>query len=340
MGAVLVHIDLDGDRPHAASLAALAAGRAVASSWGATLYAALVVHDASERGAPDSTAQVMSAQRVPGVEAMQTRLARAGADKVVVAVIDTPVAPLWAAIGGAWQGVLDHIRPRVVLFGADAPAAAELGPRTAARIGARLLMRARASAGDQVELRDRDGMYVRASDGGAAVAMIGAHAVQLAGDEDIDLVVLVFPAVADSRIEIAGSAVATEAPHALGPLIAIGDDVAGDGELVANARRIARQLGGRLVGGPSAVRAGAVAPANAIDRATPLAPELCVAVGAIALDLAGATSLVRVGPSSGKNVDGALSGPPAANVAELARALEVIGGGDGEGGGGGGGGAR
>ena len=323
MGAVLVHIDLDGDQPHAASIAALAAGRAVASSWGATLYAALVVHDAAERGAPDSTAQVMSGHGMPGVEAIQTRLARVGADKVVVAVVDTPVAPLWAAIGGAWQGVLDHIRPRLVLFGADAPAAAELGPRTAARIGARLLMRARASAGDQVELRDRDGTYVRASDGGAAVAMIGTHPVQRTGDDDIDLVVLVFPAASDTRIELAGSTAATELPHALGPLIAIGDDVAGDAELVANVRRIARQLGAQIIGGPSAVRAGAVAPACAIDRATPLAPELCIAVGAVALDLAGSTSLVRVGPSSGKNVDGALSGPPAANVAELARVLEA-----------------
>ena len=43
VACVLVHIDLDGDRPHPSSVAALAAGRAVASSWGATLYAALVV---------------------------------------------------------------------------------------------------------------------------------------------------------------------------------------------------------------------------------------------------------------------------------------------------------
>jgi hypothetical protein len=45
VAAVLVHIDLDGDKPHPSSLVALAAGRQVASSWGATLYAALILHD-------------------------------------------------------------------------------------------------------------------------------------------------------------------------------------------------------------------------------------------------------------------------------------------------------
>src|SRR5207342_725777 len=103
--------------------------------------------------------------------------------KIVVAMTDTPVAPLWAAVGGAWQGILDHLRPRLVLFGADSPSAAELGPRTGARIGARLLMRARTLGGDDVELRDRDGGYVRVGDSGAAVALIG-RADAIAVDEE------------------------------------------------------------------------------------------------------------------------------------------------------------
>jgi electron transfer flavoprotein alpha subunit len=322
VGAVLVHIDLDGDRPHASSLAALAAGRAISSSWGATLYAALVVHDAhADQAAPDSTAQVMSTPP-PGVDSIQNVLARAGADKVIVAVTDAPVAPLWAAVGVPWQGVLDHIRPRLVLFGADAPSASELGPRTGARIGARLLQRARATSGDQVELRDRDGGYVRASDGGAAVAMIGSGRAKLVGDDDIDLVVLVYPGGADQRIEVAGQT-AAELAHSLGPIVALGDDVVADAETVAAAKRLAAQLGAQLVGGPSAVRAGAVATTAVIDRHTPLAPELCIAVGAVALDLAGSTNLVRIGPSSGKGVEGVLStGAPSANLTELVRVLE------------------
>ncbi|MDQ3370587.1 MAG: hypothetical protein M3680_34650, partial [Myxococcota bacterium] len=141
MGAVLVHIDLDGERVHASSLTALAAGRAIASSWGATLYAAVVVHASAERRAPDSTAHVMTTQPVPGVDRLQRELGRAGADKVLVGVTDAPVSTLWASVGGAWLGILDHLRPRLVMFGADAPSAAELAPRTGARLGARLLQR-------------------------------------------------------------------------------------------------------------------------------------------------------------------------------------------------------
>jgi hypothetical protein len=94
VGAVLVHIDLDGERPHASSLAALSAGRAIASSWGATLYAALVVCDPSSDRSPDSTAQMITTQKLPRLEKIQSQIARAGADKVIVAVSDTPVAPL------------------------------------------------------------------------------------------------------------------------------------------------------------------------------------------------------------------------------------------------------
>lgn len=308
MAAVLVHIDLDGDRPHPSSVAALAAGRTIASSWGATLYAAIIVHDpteASGRASPDSTAQVMSARALPSIEVAQVALARAGADKIIVAVTDAPVAPLWAAVGQPWQGVLDHLRPRLVLFGADAPSAAELGPRTGARIGARLLARARAAAGDHVELRDRDGSYVRASDGGAAVAMIGTAPSLPACHEDVDLVVLVYPGGGDPRIEIAETFPA-EVAHAVATIVAIGDDAAVDPELSAGATRLARQLGAALVGGPAAVRAGVVAPTAVVDGHTALAPELCVAVGSIGLDLAGTTKLVRIGPSSGKGVEGVL----------------------------------
>jgi electron transfer flavoprotein alpha subunit len=324
VGAVLVHIDLDADRPHPSSMMALAAGRAVASSWGATLYAALVAHDPAERAAPDSTARVVAAARVPGIAAIQSTLARAGADKVVVAVTDAPVAPLWSAVGTSWQCVLDHLRPRLVLFGADAPSAAELGPRTAARIGARLLMRARATAGDHVELRDRDGGCARASDGGAAVVLVGtARAAAGRGEDDIDLVVLVSPGGADPRVEVAGTCPA-ELAHTGAPIVAIGDDVAHDAGVVQSAVRLARVLGARVVGGAGAASAsaGAIAPGAVVDRGAALAPELCIAVGVPSVDLAGSAGLVRIGSAGGKGVDGALTGPAGQSLDDLVRALE------------------
>jgi electron transfer flavoprotein alpha subunit len=322
VGAVLVHIDLDGDRPHPSSVTALAAGRAVASSWGATLYAALVVHDPGVHADPDATARVVSAARIPDLGAIQTAIARAGADKVVVAITDAPASPLWATVGASWQTVVDHLRPRLVLFGADAPSAAELGPRTAARIGARLLMRARATDGDHIELRDRDGGTVRAADGGAAVVLVGAaRPGRGRGDEDIDVIVLAGAGSADPRLELAGASPA-ELVHTLGAVIAIGDDVAPDAEVAKGVARLARALGARVVGSAAAAKAGAV-PQNAVlERGAPLAPDLCVAIGAPAVELAGAAALVRIGGTSSKGVDGALPAPAAASLDQLARALE------------------
>ncbi len=320
MGAVLVHIDLDGDRPHPASLAALAAGRAVASSWGATLYAALVAHDPSDRSAPDSTAQVVTTANIPEIEGVQSMLARAGADKVVVAMTDVALAPLWSSLGTAWQGVLDHLRPRLVLFGAESPSAAELAPRTGARLGARLLMRARAVGVEDVELRDRDGGYVRSSDSGAAVVMIGGAHPVLTADDDADLVVLVIPGGADERIELV-SQVAAEVAHTSGAMVALGDDVANDPAIARNARELAALLGAPIVGNALATRGGAISQGGVVEKGSPLAPEVLIAIGNANLDLAGSTSLIRITPNPGKQVDGALTGPIGGSLSELVDAL-------------------
>jgi electron transfer flavoprotein alpha subunit len=318
VAAVLVHIDLDGDRPHPSSLVALAAGRQVASSWGATLYAALIAYDPSEAPGAAPAAQ---ATKVPPLDTTQ-HLARTGADKIIVALTDTPVAPLWATIGSAWQGVIDHLRPRLVLFGADAPAAAELAPRTGARIGARLLMRARSLGGDDIELRDRDGGYVRAADSGAAVALVGRAEKPLVPavgvEHDIDVVVLELPGGADARLELATST-AAEVSHTLGTLIALGDDVVTDKKVMADAKKLAVQLGAQIVGTRTA---GKTVPKGAvIHRATPLAPEVCIAIGNAQLDLAGSTSLVRIGGTATKTADGALPGLADVGVRELVKRL-------------------
>jgi hypothetical protein len=305
VAAVLVHIDLEGDRPHRSSLVALAAGRQLASSWGATLYAALIAKDAA------------------GLDAVEAALGKGGADKIVVATTDVPLATLWSAAGTAWQAVLDQLRPRLVLFGADAPSAPELAPRTGARIGARLLMRARTLGGDEVELRDRDGGYVRASDGGAAVALIGASGRASewpAGDDDADIVVLDARGGADTRIELAGAARA-EVAHTAGTVVALGEDAAKDPAIVASANKLAQQLGAIVVGPAEAARAGAVPPGAIVERTSPLAPELCVAVGDAKLDLAGSTSLIKIGAQPGKLVDGALPGSVEAGLASLVQKL-------------------
>jgi hypothetical protein len=299
---------------------ALAAGRHLATSWGATLYAALIAQDQTLlRTAADSTAQVLANARVPGLDAVEDALARGGADKVVVAMTDVAVAPLWASVGNAWQGIVDHLRPRLVLFGAESPSAAELAPRTGARIGARLLMRARALSGADVELRDRDGGYARIADSGAAVALIGSADAVPTGDQDVDLVVLTMPGGADDRLEVAGSMPA-EILHTSSAIVAIGDDVAGDTKIVADATRLAMLLGAQIVGSAGAARV--VSPGAVVDRSTAMAPALAVLIGNAQLDLAGATSVIRIGAQPNKSVDGALPGAIDKGLAELVRRLE------------------
>jgi electron transfer flavoprotein alpha subunit len=299
VGVVLVYIDLLGKAPHPSALAALAAGRSVASSWGATLYAAIVVHDPAEHG-PDSTGKIATGA-LPDLEPIRAQLARTGADKIVVAVTDAPVAPRWSAIGSAWEGVLEHLRPRLVLFGADAPAAPELGARTAARIGARLLPRARAiHSWAHVVLGDRDGDRVQLGDSGGTVALIGglpARSMPIdAHDEDVDVVMLALPASADPRIELVGTA-PLGLLHATGVVIALDDANAADPVIAAAARKVATVLGARLVGSAAAARARAVTADDVIaERAAALAPALCIVVGEPAIDLAGATRVVQVAP--------------------------------------------
>ena len=330
MAAVLVHIDLDANGLHASSLQALNAARAVASSWGATLYAAVIVHDPNKR--PDDAPPSRIAPRLPGerktIEAVRRALVRGGADKIVIALTDAPIVPLWSMLGTAWQGVLDHLRPRLVVFGADAPSAAELGPRTGARIGARLFLRARALGTEEVELRDRDGSYVRMTDSGAAVVLIGSAPRTAApatpgahGDDDIDVMVLTSPGGIDPRIELAGTAPA-ELVHMTGTLIAIGDAAASDPDIAQATQRLAKVLGTHVVGSAHAANTGVVGAGAVIERGTPLAPEMCIAIGVPPIDVAGSTSLIRIGSSGGKGVDGALTGSIAQNLGELARILE------------------
>ncbi|HEY3802128.1 MAG TPA: hypothetical protein VGL61_05945 [Kofleriaceae bacterium] len=302
MAVVLVHIDLEGGQPDASSLVALAAGRAIATSWGAPLCAAAIV----------------SAREPAAHAALERALSSGGADRIVLAPTRGPVVPLWDAVGPAWTVVLDQLRPRLVLFGGNAPSAPELAPRTAARIGARLLARARTQGdGEDAALRDRDGVHARIGDGGAVVATIGRANHARPCDGRVDLVVL--PAVdGDSQVEIVGAA-PLEPAHAIGALVAIGDDVADDAAIVANAKRLAAQLGGQLAAGPKhAARLGALA----IERTTPLAPELCVQIGGGQLDLAGATSVIKVGAPISKLADGALPGPPSTGLAEIVDRLE------------------
>ena len=162
---------------------------------------------------------------------------------------------------------------------------------------------------------------MRVGDSGAAVVLVGQAPPTSIGEDDIDLAVLPTTGGADSRIEVVGST-PVELAQTCGAVVAIGDDVIVDPAIATDARRLADQLGAILVGNTAAVRAGIVEPGALVDRGTPLAPELCVVIGTIHLDLAGATSIVRIGTTGGKAIDGALPPPIADNLAELVKRLD------------------
>jgi hypothetical protein len=303
----LVHIDVADERPHSSSLIALSAGRMIASSWGATLYAALIARDPRDSQAIESAPCLPNPAGVPGIAAIATELARAGADKVVVGLTDGPVAPLWAIVGGAWLEALDQLRPRLVLFGADSPSARELAPRTAARLGARLLVRARCVGVEDTELRDRDGGYARVNDGGAAVALIGRASASPPADDDVDFVVISRCGGADARLELAGAST-VDLAHAANVIVMLDDDSSQDPQLATAARRLAMALGGRVLSA----------------QHTPIAPELCIAIGTPRTDVAGASSLIQIGGARSTYVDGLLAGAALDELTGLVQQLESM----------------
>lgn len=166
-------------------------------------------------------------------------------------------------------------------------------------------MRARPLGVEDVELRDRDGGYVRAQDSGAAVVLVGAAPAQPAADDDVDVIVLALPGGGDERIEVTGSAALAPA-DSCAAIVVLGDDVAQDAAAAAAATALADKLGARVI----------------TSRASALAPELCVTIGAAASasDVAGASTVVRVG-HAGKFVDAAVPGAPGEILDELVKKL-------------------
>jgi electron transfer flavoprotein alpha subunit len=129
MACVLVHIEADGDHPTPASLAALGEGRRVATSSGATLYAALVVAGGEAAGSP---AVGPRGSRGTVIET----LGRHGADKVVVLPAAGPVQPvLWETVGSALGTAVEQLRPVLTLLPASA-GSHDVGARLATRFGA------------------------------------------------------------------------------------------------------------------------------------------------------------------------------------------------------------
>ena len=271
MACVLVHIEADGDQPTPASLAALGEGRRVATSSGATLYAAVVVRADSEE--PD---------------AIVGTLGRHGADKVVFVSATGEVTPiLWATVGGALTQACHHLRPVLTLLPASA-GSHDLGARLATRLGAAYVDGPVLESGSRGEIVLSRPVYGGAwrrrtslDDLDRAVVVTLPPGRRTArGERDAEVLYLELRAEGDPRVQLLdeesdeGAALATAAVV-----------VAGGGGVSRDAWRLIEELAAALGGELGATRAlvqrGIAPPSREIGiGARRIAPVLYVACGA------------------------------------------------------------
>lgn len=309
MACVLVHIEAEGDRPTPAALSALGEGRRIASTLGATLYAAALVSNSQREGrekdkerpserrarrgttvTADAAAKVVPPDRARAHrrEALTKALGQAGADKVVVLSSDGAVAPaVWSTTGPALAAACDHLRPALVLFPATA-GGTDIAPRLAARMGAAFVSEAVVETGSRGEI-----VFARTVYGGGfhrrvalddldrpAVVTVPTGRGPARGSDDAELLVLDVGAMRDRRVAHVG-------------------DTRDDGAALAQARvvvtggagvspqswplvvQLAKALGGELGATRTAVARGLAPPSREVGLgAHRVSPLLYVSVGA------------------------------------------------------------
>ncbi|MBZ0234058.1 MAG: hypothetical protein K8M05_17140, partial [Deltaproteobacteria bacterium] len=119
MACVLVHTEVEGDRPTDHARAVLGEGRRIASSLGASLHAVAVI------GAD---------QEVPVGHTLIETLGRAGADRVLLVAAEKPAPILWSTIGAALVTACEQVQPSLVLLASTA-GGRDIAPRLAAHLG-------------------------------------------------------------------------------------------------------------------------------------------------------------------------------------------------------------
>jgi len=180
---ILVYIELDGERPLPASLEALALGRVIASTLGATNYALLPCAARPSYGDDDAIAVV----------------SRHGADKVLLITHPTLAGPpLYATHGPVVMGACLALPPTLVLM-ASTPGSRDVAPRLAAQLAAAYL------AEPQIEIDEDGGLTLtRTVCGGryvrrlrtqdlerpVIVTLDPGRSLELRGDEEAEVVVL------------------------------------------------------------------------------------------------------------------------------------------------------
>ncbi len=298
MACVLVHIEATGDQPSAAALSALGDARRIATSLGAAVYAAVVVPGApptTRAGRANARAQTPRPGPPPATglddettDRLVASLGRGGADKVVLIVSGSDGPAIWSSTGPALAAACDHLHPALILFPAT-PAAADIAPRLAARLGAAFAAHAVVELGPRGEVVFSRSVYgggyrrrlaLDDLDRPVVVTLPIGHAPARGGD-DAELLIFDLGPARDRRVE----AIAPPRPAPAPPLHEARVIVAGGAGVAAATWPLLEQLAAALGGAVAGTRAACERGFITADREVGLgaqyvAPVLYVACGA------------------------------------------------------------
>jgi electron transfer flavoprotein alpha subunit len=266
VASILVFIETRADEPTAASLGLLGAGRRLAASLGATLYAAIA-----------DTSDTTAAVRVSWARA----LGNAGADKVVLVPAAHAAPPLWDWVGAGLTDTCRALRPQLVLFGAGL-VGSELGARLANRLDA-LYLSGCTFEDDGGLIQDEGPTGAQRLSAGelpalAVISAVGIPPLARGGAEIAELLVLPHePPVAPV---ITASSPASTAHHPGGGRTVF---VVGSGLPTSQLPLVedcARMLDAEVLATATACARGVMAPARQLTAARVAHVELYVVVGA------------------------------------------------------------
>jgi electron transfer flavoprotein alpha subunit len=197
VACVLVHTEVDGDRPTDHARAVLGEGRRIASSLGASLHAVAVIGEKDE---------------VPVGHKLIETLGEAGADRVLLVVAEKPTPTLWATIGNALITACEQVQPALVLLASTA-GGRDIAPRLAAHLGGAYFAEPAVEAGPRGEV-----VLSRTVYGGdlwrrvsldeldvVAVATLDDRRGAAQGADDAEVVQLEGTTPSDARVEVIGA---------------------------------------------------------------------------------------------------------------------------------------
>jgi len=270
VASVVVFVERDRDRPHAASLGAIAQARQLAQSAGATVYALCCLTSEDD------------------LDQWACALGAAGCDRIAAAMTESPISPLiWATCGDIVAELCGRLRPRVVLL-APTAAGRDIAPRLAARLEASFIPDAaveRSPAGELVLSRllpggNQDRIAITPSSERLEVATISAPApTSDLGDVDVDLVFFEVD-TPTCALELRGDEVdSASAIETARIVVTAGAGVSAESlELV---EALSRALDGELAGTRTACARGLVDSDRMVGiGGRRVAPEIYIAVGA------------------------------------------------------------